>query len=699
MREAVIVSTARTPIGRAFRGALNNIKSPTLMGHAIRHAVLRAGIDGAEVEDVIIGTVLTAGTAGMNLARNAAIAAGIPVTAGAQTIDRQCASGLTAIAAAAKQIVLDGNEVVVAGGQDNISAVQKRYLEWVGAEKDPNVTRHAEHAYMPMLLTAENVVKKYGISRAAQDEYALSSQQRTARGQADGRFAAEIVPITASMAVVDKATNEVSYKEVTLAQDEGNRADTTAASLAALQPVIEGGTVTAGNASQLSDGASACVLMEAGRAAKRGLAPLGALPWHGGRRQRAGGNGHRPGLRGAETARAARPCRRRHRAVGAERGLRLPGAVLPGPARHRPGPVQRRRRRDLDRPSVRDVRRAPRRARVDRGQAPRRPVCGGHDVRRRRHGRRGIVRGALTGAPPASPTMGTPNRFLVIVRAGDQSLHPRWTRELATRDWDLVVSYFGNDPDRFRDAGEIRIDDKGQKWAGLHALLTREDFWRAYDYVWLPDDDLAIEQAAISDLFATMDELQLALAQPALSWTSHYSHPVTMHCPSFRVRMTNFVEIMAPCFDRRFLETCLSTFKDTLSGWGLDWLWPRLLPFDSLQCAIIDRATATHTRPVGGPSYDKLREAGVAPQDECAALMQRHGIPADIRFRVLGAIDVRGRRLDVSRPADTAAIGAMLAHDRAAFLAFGAQRRREASGEAAPGRRTVHDGVLVTWRQ
>ncbi len=157
MREAVIVSTARTPIGRAFRGALNNIKSPTLMGHAIRHAVERAGVAGAEIDDVVIGTVLTAGTAGMNVARNAAIAAGVPVSAGAQTIDRQCASGLMAIATAAKQIIVDGMQVIVAGGQDNISAVQNRYLEWVGAEKDPNVTRHAEHAYMPMLLTAENV--------------------------------------------------------------------------------------------------------------------------------------------------------------------------------------------------------------------------------------------------------------------------------------------------------------------------------------------------------------------------------------------------------------------------------------------------------------------------------------------------------------------------------------------------------------
>jgi len=275
MREAVIVSTARTPIGRAFRGALNNIKSPTLMGHAIRHAVERAGVAGAEIEDVIIGTVLTAGTAGMNIARNAAIAGGVPVTAGAQTIDRQCASGLMAIATAAKQIIVDGMQVIVAGGQDNISAVQNRYLEWVGAEKDPNVTRHAEHAYMPMLLTAENVARKYGISREAQDEYALSSQMRTSRGQVDGRFAAEIVPITASMAVVDKETKQVSHREVNLAKDEGNRADTTRESLAALQPVIEGGTVTAGNASQLSDGASACVVMDAKFAAQRGIVALG----------------------------------------------------------------------------------------------------------------------------------------------------------------------------------------------------------------------------------------------------------------------------------------------------------------------------------------------------------------------------------------------------------------------------------------
>jgi len=275
MREAVIVATARTPIGRAFRGALNSIKSPTMLAHAIRHAVERARVDGSEIEDVVIGSVLDAGTAGMNVARNAAIAAGIPVTAGAQTIDRQCASGLSAIAAAAKQIAIDGMDIVVAGGQENISAVQARYLEWVGAERDPNVTKHAQHAYMPMLQTAEFVARKYAISRDAQDAYALTSQQRTARAQAEGRLDAEIVSITATMAIVDKETKAVSYREVALAKDEGNRPDTTLASVAALAPVIEGGTVTAGNASQLSDGASACVLMEATLAERRGVVPLG----------------------------------------------------------------------------------------------------------------------------------------------------------------------------------------------------------------------------------------------------------------------------------------------------------------------------------------------------------------------------------------------------------------------------------------
>lgn len=275
MRDAVIVSTARTPIGKAFRGAFNNTKSPTLMAHAIQYAVDRSGVDGAEIEDVVIGSVLNAGSAAMNVARMATLAAGLPNTVSAQTIDRQCSSGLMAIATAAKQIIVDHMDVAVAGGQDNISEIQQQYFEWAGKCKDENVIKHAEHAYMPMLLTAENVAKKYNISRDAQDEYALSSQQRTAAAQEAGKFDDEIVPMTSEMAVMDKETKEISYQEVTLPKDEGNRPTTTLESLQGLNPVIEGGSITAGNASQLSDGASACVLMDAKLAEKRGLEPLG----------------------------------------------------------------------------------------------------------------------------------------------------------------------------------------------------------------------------------------------------------------------------------------------------------------------------------------------------------------------------------------------------------------------------------------
>jgi len=275
MKEAVIVSTARTPIGKAFRGAFNHTKSPTLMGHAIRHAVERSGVEGAEIDDVVIGSVLNAGTASFNVGRLAALAAGLPQSVPGQTMDRQCSSSLMSIATAAKQIIVDGMQVVVAGGQDNISAVQNKYFEWASAEHDQNVIRQAEHAYMPMLYTAEHVAKKFGISREEQDRYALQSQQRTSAGQAAGRFEAEIVPLTTVKTVVDKQTKAVSFEKVTLVRDEGNRADTTLASLQSLDPVVEGGTITAGNASQLSDGASACVVMDAKLAEQRGLEPLG----------------------------------------------------------------------------------------------------------------------------------------------------------------------------------------------------------------------------------------------------------------------------------------------------------------------------------------------------------------------------------------------------------------------------------------
>ena len=275
MKDAVIVSTARTPIGLAFRGSLNNIKSPTMMGHAIAHAVSRSGVDPAEIDDVVIGTVLTGGTGGMNVARLASLAAGLPVSVSGQTIDRQCSSGLMAIATAAKQIIVDGQSVAVAGGQDNISAVQNDYMKWVATEKDPAVVANAEHAYMPMLKTAEHVADVYSISREAQDEYAVESQARTARAQEANLFDDEIVPIDAVKILRNKETGEETTEAVTLSRDEGNRPGTTTDALARLKPVIEGGLVTAGNASQLSDGASACVVMEAKLAEQRGLQPLG----------------------------------------------------------------------------------------------------------------------------------------------------------------------------------------------------------------------------------------------------------------------------------------------------------------------------------------------------------------------------------------------------------------------------------------
>ena len=275
MREAVIVSTARTPIGLAFKGSLNNIKSPTMMAHAITHAVERSDVDPSMIEDVVIGSVLTAGTAGLNVARLSALAAGLPNSVAGQTIDRQCSSGLMAIAIAAKQIMIDGQNVAVAGGQDNISAVQNTYLKWTGDEIDPNVVAQSEHAYMPMLMTAEHVAKVYGISRDAQDEYAALSQERTAKAQASGIFDDEIVPITSIKQIKNRETGEETFEEVTLTKDEGNRPSTTIETLSSLNSVIEGGVITAGNASQLSDGASACVLMERKLAEQQGLSPLG----------------------------------------------------------------------------------------------------------------------------------------------------------------------------------------------------------------------------------------------------------------------------------------------------------------------------------------------------------------------------------------------------------------------------------------
>ena len=273
MRSAVIVSTARTPIGRAYRGAFNNTPSPTLASHSIRAAVERAGIDPAEVDDVVFGCALQQGHQAGNIARTALLRAGLPVSVAGQSIDRQCSSGLMAIATAAKQIITDQMDITIGGGVESISLVQTPKMN---VAPDPELVAMHKDIYMPMLGTAEVVAKRYGISRDVMDEYALQSQQRTAAAQAAGYYDKEIVPVTATMAVVNKETKEVTYKEVTLAKDEGNRADTTIEGLRALQPVMGPGmTITAGNASQLSDGSSSSVLMEEKLAEKRGLQPLG----------------------------------------------------------------------------------------------------------------------------------------------------------------------------------------------------------------------------------------------------------------------------------------------------------------------------------------------------------------------------------------------------------------------------------------
>ncbi len=277
MREAVIVSTARTPIGRAYRGAFNDTQGATLAGHAIAQAASRAKLEAGDVEDIILGCALQQGTTGGNVARQAAIRAGLAVTTSGTTIDRQCSSGLQAIAIASQRVVFDGLPVAIGGGLDSISLVQNDHMNRF-RPGDDWLLAHRPDIYMAMIDTAETVAQRYQVTRDAQDEYALESQRRTAAAQQAGRFDDEIVPMDSRMAVADKATGEISHKDVKLAKDEGNRPETTLEGLASLKPVRgEGHVITAGNASQLSDGASACVVMEAGEAQRRGLSPLGAL--------------------------------------------------------------------------------------------------------------------------------------------------------------------------------------------------------------------------------------------------------------------------------------------------------------------------------------------------------------------------------------------------------------------------------------
>ena len=279
MRDAVIVSTARTPIGKAYRGAFNATTPQALTGHAISNAVSRAGIDPSEVSDCIIGSALQQGFQASNIARQSAVRAGLPVTVAGMSVDRQCASGMMAIATAAKQVVTDGMDVVIGGGVESISTVQTPEMR---VNADPWLKENKLAIYMSMLETAETVAERYNVTREQQDEYAAQSQARTHEAQQAGRFDDEIVPLTTIMKMQDRETKEISEHEVTLEKDEGNRPSTTAESLAGLQPVFkdgqvikEGKYITAGNASQLSDGASAAVVMEAKLAEKKGLEPLG----------------------------------------------------------------------------------------------------------------------------------------------------------------------------------------------------------------------------------------------------------------------------------------------------------------------------------------------------------------------------------------------------------------------------------------
>ena len=275
IREAVIVSTARTPIGKAYRGAFNDTDAPTMGGHVIAAAVQRAGIDPAEIQDVVMGCAMQQGSSGQNIGRTAGVAAGLPSSVSGMSMDRQCASGMMAIATAAKQVIVDGMPIVIGGGLESISLVQNEHRNGYRAI-DPNVVARSQHAYMPMLQTAEIVASRYNISRDVQDEYSLRSQQRTAAAQAAGKFDDEIVPMASKMLFMDKETKQQSVHDVMLDKDEGNRPTTTLEGLVGLKPVIEGGVITAGNASQLSDGASASVIMDSKLAEQRGLSPLGA---------------------------------------------------------------------------------------------------------------------------------------------------------------------------------------------------------------------------------------------------------------------------------------------------------------------------------------------------------------------------------------------------------------------------------------
>jgi acetyl-CoA C-acetyltransferase len=338
MREAVIVSTARTPIGKAFRGSFNMTHGATLGGAAAAAAVERSGVDAGLIEDCIIGCGFPEGVTGSNIARQIAIRAGLPVTTCGMTVNRFCSSGLQAVALAAHRIVEEGTPAMLAGGIECISQVQAAASQ--GAEREPWLNEHKPEIYMAMIDTADIVAERYGVTREMQDEYALSSQQRTAEAQAAGKFGDEVISVTTTMGMKDKETGQISTHEVTVDKDECNRPSTTLEGLQGLEPVRGADKfITAGNASQLSDGAAALVLMEAKEAEKRGLEPLGAFRGFTVAGCEPDEMGIGPVLAIPRLLERTVKNDGRHRALGTERGVRLPVGILPRPAGH---PVRNR---------------------------------------------------------------------------------------------------------------------------------------------------------------------------------------------------------------------------------------------------------------------------------------------------------------------------------------------------------------------
>jgi len=395
MSNAVIVSTARTRLAKSWKGSFNMTHGATLGGHAVQHAIARAGIEAAEVEDVIMGCANPEGATGANIARQIALRAGCPITVSGMTVNRFCSSGLQTIALAAQRIIAGEGDVFVAGGVESISCVQQEMNTHMLA--DPWLVKHKPEIYWNMLQTAEQVAKRYGIGRDAMDEYGASSQQKATAAQAAGRFDAEIAPITVTAGVADKVMGLMT-KQVTVSKDEGIREGTTKEGISGIKPAIPGGLIAAGNASQFSDGAGACVVMNASLAEKKGLQPLGRFLGFAVAGCEPDEMGIGPVFAVPKVLARLGPVGRRYRPVGAQRGVRGAGAVLPRQAGHSGRAAQCQRRCNRRGPPLRCQRPAPDRPCADRGQAPRCQTRAGDHVHRRRHGRGRRVRGAVNGA-------------------------------------------------------------------------------------------------------------------------------------------------------------------------------------------------------------------------------------------------------------------------------------------------------------